>query len=200
MRPACAWLAPAVATLSLAAWYLFFGSPGPSEEVARQGIPAVPHPTLVRNALYMLACVGLYFALPARLLYRRPFQWRDVASPRAGAVAAGLLVLFVLFPPLRNEGVPVATMGLFDRMLHLAGLNGAGRVAVFYLVALGALHDLRRSRLALALVAGNAFVMMGAQFIWDKYAVPLIVVLWYLESRRMPGVAGECEAGADRAG
>ncbi|HLL55082.1 MAG TPA: hypothetical protein VK447_16115, partial [Myxococcaceae bacterium] len=70
-----------------------------------------------------------------------------------------------------------------DRALHLTGLSDAGRAAVFYLFAVLAVYGLRERPLSLLFLAGNALLMAKAHLAWDKYALPLLVVLWYLKSR-----------------
>jgi hypothetical protein len=179
-----AWLSPTLATLTLGGWYLFFGGFGPEQEITRQGIVTVRAATVLpRNSLYFLACVGLYFVLPRAILYRHRPDLRRLITPSNAAVGAALLLLFLLFPPLRNLNFPIPTMGYFDRALRLVGLPDAGRIAVFYLFALLALYGLRREPLKLIFLACNALLMMKAHIAWDKYAVPLLLVLWYLESR-----------------
>jgi hypothetical protein len=199
-RPVGAWLAPTLAVCSLAGWYLFFGDFAPPAEIARQEILTAPAGVILpRNSLYLLACVGLYFVVPSSVLYRRTIAVEDLRRPRTLLAATGLLALFVLFPPLGNARVDLATMGLFDATLRHAGLPDAGRLAVFYVFALAAVHGLRRWTLSLGFLACNALVMMKAHLAWDKYALPLIAVLWYLESRGWNGGSGREPAAGPRA-
>jgi hypothetical protein len=170
------------AAATLAGWVLFFGGIAPPVAIATQGIATAPFATVVpRNALYLIACAGLYFAVPAALLYRRAPRFAELR--RFAILIAGivLLVLFVVFPPLRNEGVPTVQMGLFDRVLHAAGLPDAPRVGVFYLFALAAVISVRRY--ALALIVFSALVTLKGHLAWDKHALPLVAALWFLASR-----------------
>jgi len=116
------------------------------------------------------------------------FPWRS--RYRALAIAVGLLVLFVLFPPFGNHvAYSVETMGYLDKAARVA-LPEAARIVVFYCLAL--ITCLRfgvgilpaRPSLAAWLVIANTLVLMKGILAWDKYALPLLVTLWYLEARR----------------
>lgn len=185
-----AWLAPALAASTIGGWYLFFGDFGPVGEIARQEIVTVEAATLLpRNSLYFLACVGLYFVLPMLVLTRTAPAWSRLRSREGLAIAGALLVLFFLFPPLQNLNFQVATMGFFDRALRW--LPDAARIGVFYAFALLAVVQLRGRGLALTLLLVNAALMAKAHIAWDKYALPLVIVLWYLEARAVDSGAAE---------
>ena len=182
------WIAPAAGLVSLFGWYLFFGGFAPVGEVAEQRLTAKVASIDISHALYFLACVGLYFAAPRFLLFGlrggagtrvRTWLTRDSAL-----IAAGLLVLFIFFAPVLNEDDSPTTMGYFDRALHALGLNEPVRRSVFYGFALAAVLTVRRHTLALVLLLANAAVMVKAHQAWDKYALPMLAVLWYLEARR----------------
>jgi hypothetical protein len=176
------WVAPVLATATLGGWYLFFGGFGPTAEIADQAIvTARAEALLPRNTLYFLACVGFYFAVPMLVLTRTRPDWRYLATGRGAILAGVLLVLFVLFPPLQNQNFPIPTMGYFDRALR-PWLPDAGRIIVFYAFALLAMVQLRGRRLAFVFLLVNAALMAKAHIAWDKYALPLIVILWYLEA------------------
>lgn len=183
-RPLGAWLAPALGAATLGGWYLFFGGFGPPGEIAAQDIATRDAGALIpRNSLYFLACAGVYFALPALLLTPMRLAWRDLRRPAGAAAAAGLFVLFALFPPLQNENFAIATMGYFDRALRW--LPDAARIGVFYLFALLALAQVR-ARLALLFLLVNAAIMAKAHIAWDKYVLALVVVFWALEAMGRP--------------
>lgn len=185
---------PALAALSLGGWYLFFGGFGPGGEVAAQRIVTASAESVIpRNTLYFLACIGLYFVVPWVALTGARIDLRSLVSPMGTAVAIALLLAFVSFPPLENRNFPIPTMGYFDRALRpfLADLP---RMAVFYLFALLALWRLRGVTLVYALLLVNAVLMAKAHIAWDKYALPLVVVLWYLVlAGPSSGVASERE-------
>lgn len=176
------WIAPVLAAATLGGWYLFFGGFGPTAEIADQAIvTARAEALLPRNSLYFLACVGLYFAAPMLVLTRTRIDVQFLPTIRGAALAGGMLLLFVLFPPLQNHNFPIPTMGYFDRALR-PWLPDTVRILVFYAFALLAVVQLRHRQLAFVLLLVNAALMSKAHIAWDKYALPLIVVLWYLEA------------------
>lgn len=188
-----AWLIPACAAGSLLGWHLFFGNFAPQEEIASYRPPIGGAWTVnPGNGLYLLACVGVYFMLPRTALFRAKPAFNDLLSFGNALIFAALLLLFIPFAPVDNPQHVVPTMGYFDRALRFAGLGDVARVAVFFTCALVAVVGLEHRPLALTLLLANAAVMMKAHTAWDKYALPLIVVLWYLEAREgglvIPGI------------
>ena len=138
-------------------------------------------------------CVGAYFVLPELLLLRRwpLFDWR--LRYRVGGIAVALLALFVLFPPFENAvSYSVPTMGYLDKAVRFV-LPDAARITLFYGLALiacvrfGATISLqRRPDLGGWLVIANAVVLTKGILAWDKYALPLLVTLWFLQARAEP--------------
>lgn len=191
------YLAPTAACASMVGWYLFFGGFGPSAEVATQGIVTTEPARLIpSNSLYFMACIGVYYGILS-LVVRRDRLREEVSGPGALLLAVVLLALFFFFPPLQNQNFGIPSMGVLDRIVR--GATGdPGRVAVFYLLAFVAAVRMRTSLLAALLLASNAVLMMKAHIAWDKYALPLIVVLWYLEGsgkwNARDGSAVACES------
>jgi hypothetical protein len=181
------WAWPLAACLSLAGWYAFFGGFGPAAEIARQAIPTVRWmDAFPEHALYLLTCLGAYYVLPEAVLYRGSTAWRLPGRPALLLLAGGLLGLFLLFPPL-NNAVALPTKGFLDRFVRTFAPDWL-RMAIFYGLALAALLRFTRG-FPLLLVVVNAGMMMKAHIAWDKYALPLLVVLWYLRSREEPAQA-----------
>ena len=176
-------LAAAVPIASLFGWMWFFGAIAPPEALMSQSVPTAPLAIVIpENALYLLACAGLYFTLPCLLVIDRGIR-RPLLRPRAAVAIVSVVVLFVLFPPTGNRGVDTVTMGLFDRTLHALHLPSAARAAVLGAFATAAVLSLLNRPLALSMAIANALVMLKAHLAWDKYALPLVAVLWLLTSR-----------------
>lgn len=177
----------ALACASLLGWIWMFGGFGPSLGIARWN-PATTQLWNVRphQALYFLTCIGLYFVFPEAVLSK---GWHGRPRNRTLWIMGSLAVLFLTFPPLRNvQGL--ATMGYLDRAAG-AVLPDALRMLLFYGLALLACLRFAERTLPAILVAANAALMMKAYVAWDKYALPLLVVLWYLHARgrsEAPGV------------
>jgi len=174
------YLAPAVACASIVGWYLFFGGVGPSGEAVRQRIVTIePERLIPRNSVYLMACIGFYYGIPS-LVLRRDRLKEEVTGLGAVMLAVLLLALFLLDPPIQNQNFGIPSMGALDRIVR--GATGdLGRAIVFFLLAVTAALRVRESLLPALLLASNAVLMMKAHIAWDKYALPLIVVLWYLE-------------------
>jgi len=186
-RSRTALLAATLAATSLLGWVLFFGAIAPPEALASQSVPTAPLAALIpQNALYLLACTGLYFTLPHALLIGRPAPGPHLRSARTLTAIALIVLLFVLVPPLGNRGVDTITMGLFDRALHAASLAPAARAAVLCVCAAAALVSVLEAPVPLSLVVANALVMLKGHEAWDKYALPLLAALWLLTSRESP--------------
>jgi hypothetical protein len=199
-RSPAAVIAAGAAAASLPGWMVFFGGVASPVAIAGQMVATAKLSTVLpRNGLYLLACVGLYFALPVLAIERRRAM-RAITVPRLIAVAGVLLVAFVLFPPLGNAGVPTVTMGLLDRTLRALSLPSAVRVAAMFVLGATALIVVSRAPLQWWMTIANAVVMIKAPQAWDKYALPAIVALWFLHSRHETAAAAGVTAVYDRGG
>ena len=110
-------------------------------------------------------------------MLRGPFRpgW---SRRRLAALAVALALAFALFPPLSNEG-PTPAFGLLDRTLKLAFPDPV-RVLVFYALALLAVLRFSDFTLESACVLIYALLMAKAHLAWDKYALPVLLVLWWI--------------------
>jgi hypothetical protein len=178
------WVAPLLAAATLAGWFLFFGGPAPPVALEAQRLSTAPvlglHPA---HVLYFLATVGAYFVVVEALLRRDVRPLLENARRRLPqALAVAVLAGFVLAPPLRNVEYSIETMGYLDRAARLV-LNDPLRMAAFAVLALSCVLRFGRIDLAFWLVWANALMMAKAHIGWDKYALPLIAVLWWLSAR-----------------
>ena len=99
------------------------------------------------------------------------------------ALAGGLAVLFVLFPPFGNENYGIETMGFLDKMLRrVLGDHDVLRVTVLGGLALLAVLRVRSWSLSSVLVLVHAVMLMKAHIAWDKYALVCLLCLWYLDA------------------
>lgn len=179
-----------LAAATLLGWFAFFGGLAPPAGMD-YWIPRYPAP--MTNAfdfrfaygLYFLACIGAYFVVIEAVLFRRPVEWRGFLAPRSLALAAGLLVMFALFPPLYEDRVQGAleraTLSLLPH-----SIADTGRLAIFFALAwLACQRFTRRIDLAFCLIAVNTVLMLKAQLSWDKYAFPVLLILWFLKSESL---------------
>ena len=173
------WLAPGLAAATILFWMALFGGPAPAAALEERPIAPAQAEWLSlapATSLYFLACVGLYFVLPELVLFRR---WRRLPAPgalltrRNVVIAVVLAAALLLFPPFTAHGL----LHKAEDVLPL----GALKLLLFYGLALVATLRFARLDLAFWLVAMNALVMLKA-FPWDKYVMPLLIVLWYLKA------------------
>lgn len=165
-----------LAALSMVGWYIFFGGAAPRAALTGQSITA-GH-LYPGHGLYFLTTIGAFFVVIEAVLFRRLRIALD--APRLALVAV-VIVGFVLFPPAENVNTITDTMGYLDRAVRLL-LPDSLRLAVFG--ALAVLTCLRfdpRSTVGL-MVYANAVMMAAAHVGWDKYAMPLLAMLWLMQS------------------
>lgn len=105
------------------------------------------------------------------------------STRRVVAVAAALAALFLIFPPLGNIHRPKTFwgMGYFDRFTG-ALMPDELRIVLFWILAV--LAVLRFSRVSLAALCAYSHSLFTtlAYFSWEKYALPLLAVLWFLNA------------------
>jgi hypothetical protein len=171
-------IAPAIAALSLAGWYVFFGDFAPQSELHAQHLTAGRF--YPEHGLYFLACIGLYFVVVECILFRSVAPLL-AAGPAAIAIAAAVTILFLFFPPIENINPPVATMGYLDIAARVV-LPAPARLALFWVLAVLAVLRLRPLSTGGLMFYANAAVLACAHVAWDKYALPMLAALWLLKS------------------
>lgn len=171
------WIVPLLAASTIFGWIWLFNGPVPASGAVLRNIPPVQQQTFALApdaSLLFLASVGLYFVIPEWFLFSRRLEWRSVCSRKNGLIAAGLLILFILFPPVELTGLIEAK--LTDYFPHQAL-----KFPFFYGLALLTCVRFSRIDLSFWLLLIHCGLMLKA-YPWDKYAVPLIVVFWYFKS------------------
>ena len=94
----------------------------------------------------------------------------------------------MLFPPIGNVHTSIVSMGALDVMLRRL-LSDGFRLAVLWLLATaGAARVISpASPLVAMLVLANVGIVMLAPFIWDKHALPILLVLWVFRAQTPVG-------------
>jgi len=184
-RSRTATIAYILAIASLLPWLALFGGWAPASALARQ-MPATASLLYLRpqNTLYFLSCIGAYYVIVERALFGPRWSKGALASidRRGLALLLGsICIAFALFPPLGNVRYGIEEMGYLDRVAR-ATLSTSGRITLFAGLAAAACWRFRRISLASVLVVANAGLMLKAHIAWDKYALPLLAVLWYLRA------------------
>ncbi len=170
------WLAPALAALTILGWIWLFGGLAPESSFEVRPAPTVQTRTwaiAIDSSLYFLACIGLYFVIPEWVLFHRNLNWRSLLTLKNSVIALSLLVLFVAFPP-------TVAHGLLINLVKVVPIPLFRGVVLLGLAVLACTRFLRFN-LAFWFVLVNSALMLKA-FPWDKYALPLLVVLWYLKA------------------
>jgi hypothetical protein len=172
------WLAPIVALSSMFGWVLLFRGLMPANSLVDRAefVPEVQKhlwSISVNNGLYFLVFIGLYFVLLEALLFRERIISKYFAQPRAILVTWLVAVLFFIFPPSEGHGI-------FPSLLKWWPEN-LGDTAILYTLGLLACIRFCRINLAFWMLLTNTLVMTKA-FPWDKYALPLLTILWYLKA------------------
>jgi hypothetical protein len=171
-------IAPAIAILSLAGWYVFFGGFAPQTALHAQNI-AAGH-LYPEHGLYFLTCIGFYFVVVECILFR---SITPLLAPGRGAIAiaAAVTLLFLFFPPIENINPPVPTMGYLDIAVRSV-LPAPARVVLFWALAVVAVLRLRPLSIGGLMLYANAVLLACAHVAWDKYALPMLATLWLLKS------------------
>jgi hypothetical protein len=172
------WIAPLLACLSLGGWYLFFGAMAPQTALHGQNI--VISRWYPDHGLYFLTCIGLFFVVIEMVFFRSFADIKDVTIWKVG-IALIVSVLFYLFPPVVNVNTITDTMGYLDRGVRLI-LDDSGRMILFWALAMLACLRFRPFSFVGMLLYANSILMIKAHVGWDKYALPLLAVLWLLKS------------------
>jgi hypothetical protein len=170
-------IAPAIAVLSLAGWFILFGGFAPQTALQAQNLAAHFYP---EHGLYFLTCIGFYFVVVECILFR---SVTPLLTPARGAIAtaAAISILFLFFPPIENVNPPVPTMGYLD-IAARAVLPTLARVIVFWALAILAALRFRPLSIGGIMLYANAVMMACAHVAWDKYALPMLATLWLLKS------------------
>lgn len=173
---------PIIASLSILGWFALFGGLAPATSYEVRQAPDVQRSLLAlapNNSLYFLSMVGLYFVIPEMMLFWRQFSLRTMLkSPNLRRTQIALificLTLFFTFPP------SFVANGLLIKVVDLIPIY-ALKIALIFGLALFACLRFSHLRLETWLLLFNSLIMMKA-FPWDRYVLPLMVVLWFLKS------------------
>lgn len=177
-RPSLSFFLPCIAALSIVGWFLLFGGLAPSSAMAVRPAPDVQRSLWALTpggGIFFLASLGLAYVIPEFLLFYRRLNWQIFLTRKYLIIAAILLACLIVFPP------SLEAKGLLWRVSELLPFYWTKQL-VFYGLALLACWRFSRLNLAFWMVLFNTLIMMKA-FPWDRYTLPLLVVLWYLQAK-----------------
>ncbi|MDB9526051.1 hypothetical protein PN498_08640 [Oscillatoria sp. CS-180] len=183
-----------VAASTILVWLLIFNGFAPAAAFEHRSVPPVqqdlqslnPEQLLqfwnisafldrlaIDSSLYFLACIGFFYVLPECFLFPQKFRKQPFCRSKA-VIAAILLFLLIVFTPTNCKGV-VWEIAQAMPVKQLANV-------LFYGLALLTCWRFYSVNLTFWMVLFNAGIMLKA-FPWDKYALPLIVILWFLKAK-----------------
>jgi hypothetical protein len=178
------WIAPTFAVLSMGFWIFLFQGLAPDSAIAGKA-PAVQKSTFAvtpGGIINFLAFVGVYIVIPEFLLFRPETPFKTLRENRRKylLIAGGLLIFCLIFPPMNFGNGMVIKLG---KLMPTPWLH----FLLFYSLALLACLRFSKPDLYFWLVLFNALIMMKA-LPWDRYALPLVIIFWYLKSIHYPAI------------
>mgnify|MGYP004005218169 CR=1 FL=1 len=169
-----------IACTSFLAWFLFWGNFGPSTEIAIQNVSTVSAFRIYPEySLYFLSCIGFYFVIPEIILFKRYADVYSYVNIKSIVIAITVSMLFMLFPPFQNFDYSIPAMGYMDKMFRVFR-SDLLRVVFFCVFATLACLRFYVLRIETILILSNVILMAKSHIAWDKYLLPLIVILWFL--------------------
>ncbi len=170
-------LAPVIALSSIFVWIWLFGGLAPQAGLEKNVTPVIQQIAWsfsINGSLYFLSWLGLHFVIVEWLLFSRKLQKQNIFNRKNFIIAVSLVPLFIIFSS------SLQSHGLMNKLTNFLP-GDLLKVAVFYGLALLSCVRFSRINLAFWLVVMNCGIMLKA-YPWEKYVLPLVVVLWYLKS------------------
>ena len=128
------------------------------------------------NSFFTISCIGLYFVIPELILFRPRIILSNFLTLNNYFFAGILLMLFILFPLTEAQGILIRFLQLLPSELI--------KLILLYFLALLAFIRFYRINITFWIIFMHCGLMMKA-YPWDKYMLPLLVVLWFLKSRKI---------------
>jgi hypothetical protein len=179
------WIAPSVAACSILFWFYLFGGLAPQSALIARGelVPDVQK-TLwgitPGSMIHFLSSIGLYVVIPEFFLFdlyknikNKAQKWKQ-HRVKVGVIALGLLAFVIIFPP------PELATGYVAKLANMQPHNIL-RLGFYFFFALLTCIRFSKFSLVALLIFFNALIMTKAHP-WDRYALPMVVVFWYLKS------------------
>jgi hypothetical protein len=137
--------------------------------------------------MYASAVVAVYYIIPETLVTRRISHFLEYPRKYPLMFAGFLLVIaaIIAFFPAKQAYNPYFTwpyLGYVDELLMKIGISGLLKQLVFGALMLVTLVRFVSPRFTLAtwVFLLNILLLGKAQLSWDKYSLPMIMVLWFL--------------------
>lgn len=182
------WLPYALAVLSIAPWVLLWNGPAPAAVMANQYYDS---DKLIQYnfgyVIYSSACLAVYYVIPEILITGKLKYFINYPKNHPGFFFTFLVLVITLitFFPAKQAYNPYFTwpyLGYVDQLLMTMGITGFIKQIVFGLLMLVTFMRFISPKFGLAgcVVIINILLLGKAQLSWDKYSLPMIMVLWFL--------------------
>lgn len=182
------WIFYGVSVLSIVPWVLLWEGPAPANVMAEQHYDS--DKLVAYNfgyVLYASACLSVYYVIPEVLFTGKWKYFIDFPKKYTGLFVALLITVaaFVSVFPAKQAYNPYFTwpyLGYVDQLLMTIGISGVLKQCIFGLLMLIALMRfvIPNPKLMSYIFLFNILLLGKAQLSWDKYSLPMIMVLWFL--------------------
>lgn len=174
-----------LSSLSIFIWFFIFEDFGPKTALRNQIVLTAQKNTLIfQNSLIFLSSVAIYFVIPELILFSRK-TWNQIKPgffQRSLYISlAALIILFIIFPPVANKE-NIARFGIVDWIFRLLSFPDLLRVIIYCCFAMVTVIRFFKIDLASILVFVNTLLMLKAHVAWEKYTLPLVVILYLLKA------------------
>ena len=176
-RPSLSFVFPALAALSIVIWVLLFNGLTPSAARDARVIPEVQQSLWTlspSNGLFFLFTIGWSYVIPEFLLFKPKLSITKATVIRAVTIAIATLALTWFFTP------QILDLSVITNLTDRVSSSYAYFLLVFG-ISLSTCWRFSRINLTFWMLFFNTLIMMKA-VTWDKYALPLVIILWYLRS------------------
>lgn len=182
------WIWYAFAVLAIVPWVLIWHGPAPASVMAEQHYDS---DKLVQYnfgyLMYASAVVAVYYIIPEMLVTRRFSHFMEYPRKHPVMFIGFLIVIAAIVSlfPAKQAYNPYFTwpyLGYVDELLMKIGISGLLKQLVFGALMLVTLVRFVPPRFSLAtwVFLLNILLLGKAQLSWDKYSLPMIMVLWFL--------------------
>ncbi|TDE09972.1 hypothetical protein [Dyadobacter psychrotolerans] len=182
------WMLYAVAVISIVPWVILWHGPAPAAVMADQHYDS---DKLVQYnfgyVLYSSVCLAVYYVIPEMLITGKLRYFIDYPRnyPRFFVLFLVVILGLIVFFPAKQAYNPYFTwpyLGYIDQLFMTVGITGFLKQICFGLLMLLTLMRFVSPHFNLAgcVVLFNVLLLGKAQLSWDKYSLPMIMILWFV--------------------
>jgi hypothetical protein len=182
------WMLYVIAVLSIVPWIILWNGPAPASVMEDQHYDS---DKLIQYnfgyVLYSSVVLAVYYVIPEVLFTGKIRYFIDYPRnyPRMFIALVIFVVFLVSFFPAKQAYNPYFTwpyLGYVDQFLMTIGITGLLKQCLFGVLMMIAMMRFisPQFNFASCVVIFNILLLGKAQLSWDKYSLPMIMVLWFL--------------------